>query len=73
MPFFDKMETGKENSFRCCCSVAEFRTGVKASFKVGLEGGMSHTPFNPTLKMALKALTDHLEGGSRVYAFDPYW
>ncbi len=21
----------------------------------------------------LKALTDHFEGGSRVYSFDPYW
>jgi C-terminal processing protease CtpA/Prc len=24
-------------------------TGVKASFKVGLKGGMTHTPFNSTL------------------------
>ncbi len=27
----------------------------------------------PVEKVKLKALTDHLEGGSRVYSFDLYW
>jgi hypothetical protein len=33
----------------------------------------SLAPFSNGWKITLKALTDHFEGGSRVYSFDPYW
>ncbi len=34
---------------------------------------LPHLPFLGPPKTVLKALTDHFEGGSRVYSFDPYW
>jgi hypothetical protein len=47
------------------------RCKLLASFYANKEGAAS--PKKTVIYIHLKALTDHLKGGSRVYSLDPYW
>jgi hypothetical protein len=59
---FREFESHDLSADGACCSYALLQL-----YRYALAGTAKYSTYN------LKALTDHFEGGLRVYSFDPYW